>query len=270
MLNYNYAQETGGKFLLRIEDIDGTRFRQEFLDQIYDDLSWLGLSWESPVRRQSEHFETYRSALVCLAERLPLYCSGMSRQDIKDHVLSYETREERDWPRDPDGAPLYPASDRPQRMLQPEEIADTHGQAVRLHMNASVNRLARPLTWTETGFGPDGETGLLVADPSLWGDVVLARKDINTSYTLAVVVDDALQGISHVIRGQDLFHATSVQRLLQHFLELPVPVYHHHRLLLDDAGKKLAKSRGSSSIKSLRDDGKTQDDVYALIGLRPV
>lgn len=269
LLNYNYAQETGGRFLLRIEDIDGTRFRQEFLDQIYDDLSWLGLSWEVPVRRQSGDFETYRSALVRLAGRLPLYCSGMSRQDIKDHVLSYEAREERGWPRDPDGAPLYPARDRPKTMLQPEELADKHGQAVRLHMDNAVDRLADPLTWTETGSGPDGETGLLTADPSLWGDVVLARKDIDTSYTLAVVVDDALQGISHVIRGQDLFHATSVQRLLQHFLDLPVPVYHHHRLLLDDQGKKLAKSRGSSSIKSLRDEGKTPDDVYALIGLRP-
>lgn len=270
ILNHNFAQESGGRFLLRIEDLDQDRFRAEFLAQIEDDLAWLGLKWEKPVRRQSEHFAAYRAALETLAERVPLYCATMSRQKIREHVADFERTHATKWPRDPDGAPHYPATDRPRESLHASNISDTREVAVRLAMAACVERLAEPLTWTETGSGSRGETGLLVADPLAWGDVVLARKGIDTSYMLSVVVDDAIQGITHVIRGHDLFWATSVQRLLQHFLDLPAPIYHHHQLLLDDKGQKLSKSRGSFSIKALRDRGASREDVYAMIGVRPL
>ena len=256
--------------MLRIEDIDQTRCRPDFLAQILDDLQWLGLTWEEPVRRQSRHFDTYRSALARLAKRVPLYPSTLSRQEIRDHVCAHEREHGTRWPRDPDGAPLYPALERPAPGAPPFDVAEAKDHAVRIAMDQAVERLDGPLTWNETGCGPDGETGLLTADPLAWGDVVLARKDICTSYMLSVVVDDAIQGITHVIRGQDLFHATGVQRLLQHFLDLPVPVYHHHGLLLDASGQKLSKSRGSASIKSLRDAGRTQDEVYDMIGVRPL
>lgn len=270
IVNHNFAQESGGRFLLRIEDLDQDRFRPEFLTQILDDLAWLGVQWEEPVRRQSDHFPTYRAALETLSERAPLYRAAMSRQQIRTRVADFERARGMAWPRDPDGAPLYPASDQPHEILKACDIAGTRDVAVRLAMAASVDALATPLTWTETGSGPNGETGVLTADPLVWGDVVLARKGIDTSYMLSVVVDDAIQGITHVVRGQDLFWATSVQRLLQHFLDLPQPLYHHHDLVLDDNGQKLSKSRGSASIRALREQGASRDEVYTLIGVRPL
>lgn len=270
IVNHNFAQESGGRFLLRIEDLDQERSRDAFVSQILDDLAWLGLQWEEPVRRQSDHFATYRAALETLADRAPLYRATLSRQQIRAHVVDFERTRGAAWPRDPDGAPHYPAADPPGDILKASEIIDTKDVAVRLAMAAAVGRLATPLSWMETGSGPNGETGLLPADPLAWGDVVLARKGIDTSYTLSVVVDDAIQGITHVIRGQDLFWATSVQRLLQHFLDLPEPLYHHHGLVLNDQGEKLSKSRGSASIKALRDRGASRDEVYALIGIRPL
>jgi len=270
IMNHNYAQESGGRFLLRIEDLDQERFRPEFLSQIFDDLAWLGLQWEEPVRRQSDHFQTYRTALETLADRTPLYRACLSRQQIRAQVADFERTPGATWPRDPDGAPLYPASESRQERLKPPEIVETREVAVRLAMTAAIGGLAAPLSWSETGSGPDGETGLLIADPRAWGDVILARKGIDTSYMLSVVVDDAIQGVTHVIRGQDLFRATSVQRLLQHLLGLPEPTYHHHGLLLDDDGRKLSKSTGSTSLKALRERGMSRDEVYALIGLRPL
>ena len=269
ILNHNLALECGGRFLLRIEDIDLGRFRQAFLDQIFDDLSWLGLDWEEPVRRQSGHFEDYRSALGRLAAKLPLYKAGMSRREIRDFVDAHDRKAGAPWRRDPDGAPLYPALDRPEHFLSAHEVAGISETIIRIEMDRSVASLPQPLTWVETGRGPGGETGRVVADPSAWGDVVVARRDCPTSYALSVVVDDALQGVTDVVRGQDLFHATSVQRLLQHFLSLSEPVYHHHALVLDEAGHKLSKSLGSPSIRALRQDGVARDRVLDLIGLRP-
>lgn len=270
IVNHNFAQESGGRFLLRIEDLDLDRFRPEFLNQILDDLAWLGLQWEEPVRRQSDHFATYRTALETLANRAPLYRATLSRQQIRLQVAEFERDRTEPWPRDPDGAPHYPASGSRKEFLKACEIVETRDVAVRLAMTAAVDSLAAPLSWTETGSGPNGETGSLIADPSAWGDVILARKGIDTSYTLAVVVDDAIQEVTHVIRGQDLFWATSVQRLLQHLLGLSEPAYRHHELLLDDNGRKLSKSTGSTSIKALRERGMSRDDVYGLIGIRPL
>jgi glutamyl-Q tRNA(Asp) synthetase len=210
LLNFDLARQAGGRLLLRIEDIDATRCRPEFEAAIYDDLDWLGMRWEMPVRRQSEHFAVYCSALERLSEQGLVYPSFESRADIARLVAQRDA--EGGWPRDPDGAPLYPGG---ARQLPPSErdklLASGAPYALRLDMAAAITR-AGTLDWQEQGVGADGETGRVAARPQVWGDVILARKDTPASYHLAVVVDDALQGITHVVRGQDLFGATSVHR----------------------------------------------------------
>ncbi|WP_029075183.1 tRNA glutamyl-Q(34) synthetase GluQRS [Kaistia adipata] len=261
LLNGDRARASGGRLLIRIEDIDPTRCRPEFEAAILDDLAWLGLDWEKPVRRQSEHFDAYTAALDRLQAMDLVYPSFMSRAEIKAATAAP------DWPRDPDGAPLYPALDRD---LDPGEaarrVAGGAPFAWRLKMDAAIGR-AGPLEFTELGSGPDGETGTILADPSRWGDVVLARKETPTSYHLSVVVDDADQGVTHVVRGADLFHATGVHRLLQTLLGLPAPVYRHHGLILDPAGRKLSKSEGSTGLSALRAAGATPADIRRMVGL---
>jgi glutamyl-Q tRNA(Asp) synthetase len=263
LLNGDLARAAGGRLLIRIEDIDPTRCRPEFEAAILDDLAWLGLDWEKPVRRQSEHFDAYAAALEQLKLMDLVYPSFMTRAEIRAATSAP------DWPRDPDGAPLYPA---PDRDLDPEEaarrIAGSAPFAWRLKMDAAIARVG-PLVFTELGSGPDGETGTLAADPGRWGDVVLARKETPTSYHLSVVVDDALQGVTDVVRGADLFHATSVHRLLQALLGLPSPIYRHHGLILDAAGRKLSKSEGATGLDALRAAGATPEDIRRMVGLRP-
>jgi glutamyl-Q tRNA(Asp) synthetase len=266
LLNFDLAQERGGRFLLRIEDIDPARCRPEFEAAIYQDLAWLGLAWEMPVRRQSEHFGEYRRAVEKLSELGLVYPSFESRAEIARLVAQRET--EGVWPRDPDGAPLYPGS---ARLLSSGErtrlIESGAPYALRLDMGAAIAR-ADDLAWTEQGEGPDGETGTIAARPQAWGDVILARKETPTSYHLSVVIDDALQGVTDVVRGQDLFHATSVHRLLQHLLGLPAPAYRHHRLIRDEAGHKLSKSSGSTGLRELRASGAGAVDIRGLLDLR--
>jgi glutamyl-Q tRNA(Asp) synthetase len=265
LINFDQAQRAGGRFLLRIEDIDATRCRPEFETAIYEDLGWLGLTWESKVRRQSEHFDDYRAAVARLEAAGLLYPSFESRNEIAALVAAREPSAP--WPRDPDGAPLYPGTG---KILSAGErarrLAGGEPYALRLDLNKAVAQ-AGPLTWTETGAGPAGETGTVTAAPSDWGDVVLARKGAPTSYHLAVVLDDALQGVTHVVRGQDLFWSTSVHRLLQTLLGLPTPVYHHHRLVLDDDGRKLSKSFGATSLRELRASAASPADIRRLVGL---
>jgi glutamyl-Q tRNA(Asp) synthetase len=263
LLNFEMAQRTGGRFLLRIEDIDTSRCRPEFETAIYEDLAWLGIAWEQPVRRQSEHFDAYGDALEKLHGHGLLYPSFESRTEIAQRVATL-VRERGTWPRDPDGAPLYPgnrremsANERTQRMSAGEPYA------LRLDMAAAIAR-AGSLDWWEGT--EDGNRGV-AADPAAWGDVVLGRKDVPTSYHLAVVIDDALQGVTDVVRGQDLFAATSVHRLLQHLLGLPAPRYRHHRLVLDVDGRKLAKSTGATALRHMRADGVAPNAVRALAGL---
>jgi glutamyl-Q tRNA(Asp) synthetase len=265
LLNADMARLAGGRLLLRIEDIDATRCRPEYEAAIYEDLAWLGLSWEEPVRRQSEHLEQYRAALAGLETMALLYPAFESRGEIARLVAVREAQGS--WPRDPDGAPLYTgdakhmnASERARR------IAAGQPYALRIDMQAALARTG-PLTWTETGPGPDSETGTVAADPARWGDVVLARKDVPASYHLAVAVDDATQGITDVVRGRDLFHATSVHRLLQALLGLPEPRYHHHRLLLDAENRKLSKSTHATGLRDLREQGLTPADIRRLTGL---
>jgi glutamyl-Q tRNA(Asp) synthetase len=240
LLNFDLARAVGGRFLLRIEDIDATRCRPEYETAIYEDLAWLGLAWEEPVRRQSQHFADYRAAVDRLAALGLVYASFESRAEIVRMVAEREASGP--WPRDPDGAPLYPgharalsAEERARRMQSGEPYA------LRLDMAAAVAR-AGALTWQEESL--DGRIETVTADPAAWGDVVLARKETPTSYHVSVVLDDAAQGVTEVVRGRDLFWSTSVHRLLQALLGLPQPDYRHHRLVLDDACQKLSKSTG--------------------------
>ncbi|MCX5579908.1 tRNA glutamyl-Q(34) synthetase GluQRS [Kaistia terrae] len=263
LLNGDLAREAGGQLLIRMEDIDLARCRPEFEASILDDLAWLGLEWEQPVRRQSEHFDAYEAALDRLRAMDLVYPSFLSRAEIRAATESPE------WPRDPDGAPLYPGLDRDLSNSEAaKQIAASAPYAWRLKMDAAIEA-AGPLAFLELGSGPDGETGQIVAAPARWGDVVIARKEIPTSYHLSVVVDDALQGITDVVRGEDLFHATSVHRLLQTLLSLPQPTYRHHGLIRDAAGRKLSKSEGATGLRSLRNIGATPADIRAHIGLPP-
>jgi glutamyl-Q tRNA(Asp) synthetase len=265
LLNFDLARQIGGRFLLRIEDIDTTRCRPEFVTAICEDLAWLGMAWEDPVRRQSDHLAAYRKALDHLAAQGLIYPSFESRAEIAGLVAEREA--DGPWPRDPDGAPLYPGS---ARLLSAGErtrlLESDTPYALRLDMAAAC-ALAGDLGWTEHGEAPDGETGTVAARPQAWGDVILARKETPTSYHLSVVVDDALQGVSEVVRGQDLFWSTSLHRLLQRLLGLPQPVYRHHRLLRDDSGRKLSKSTAATGLRELRAAGQTPADIRRLVGL---
>ncbi|MBR0961103.1 tRNA glutamyl-Q(34) synthetase GluQRS [Bradyrhizobium japonicum] len=265
LLNFDRALKTGGRLLLRIEDIDATRCRPDYETAIYEDLAWLGIAWEAPVRRQSEHLSDYRAALEKLSALGLVYPAFESRAEIARLVAAREA--DGPWPRDPDGAPLYPGD---AKSLSADErtqlIASGAPYALRLDMAAACRRAAG-LSWNELGEGPDGERGIVPARPEAWGDVVLARKETPTSYHLSVVVDDALQGISEIVRGQDLFYATSVHRLLQVLLGLPEPAYRHHRLIRDEAGRKLSKSNRSTGLRELRAAGITAARIRQLVGL---
>lgn len=270
LLNADMARGLSGRLLLRIEDIDETRCRPEYETAIYEDLAWLGLGFEQPVRRQSEHYDEYRAALSLLDAQGLVYPSFESRAEIARLVAQRDAQGpmlQGGWPRDPEGVPLYPGA---AKSIAPAERAlrmDTgEPYALRLDMAAALARTGW-LTWSESGEGPAGETGTIAANPAAWGDVILARKDTPTSYHLAVVVDDAAQGITDVVRGRDLFPSTSVHRLLQALLGLPQPRYHHHRLILDNDGRKLSKSTLATGLRDLRAQGATAIEIRRLVGL---
>jgi len=262
LLNADMARTAGGRLLLRIEDIDETRCRPEYEAAIYEDLAWLGIAWEQPVRRQSEHYDDYRAAVRKLEAQGLIYPSFESRAEIAALVAAREP-----WPRDPDGAPLYPGDAKSMPVAERQKrMASAEPYALRLDMQAALTRVGK-LAWAETGGGPSGETGTIAADPAAWGDVILARKETPTSYHLSVVVDDAAQGVTDVVRGRDLFHATSMHRLLQTLLGLSAPRYHHHRLILDADGKKLSKSTAATGLRELRAKGTTSAEIRRLVGL---
>ena len=267
LLNADMARAIDGLLLLRIEDIDTSRCTPALEAALYRDLEWLGLSWPQPVRRQSEHFADYEAALEQLADGGLAYPSFLSRGAVRAMISEAEA-DGRTWPRDPDGVPLYPEAE---RHLSDRErsrrIEDGEPYAWRLDMDRAMAAMRGRLTWREDGAGPHGETGTIAADPAQWGDVVIARKEVPTSYHLSVVVDDALQGVSHVVRGRDLFHATAVHRLLQELLGLVVPVYLHHDLVLGDDGRKLSKSQGDTALSALREVGLSPEDIRRMVGL---
>jgi glutamyl-Q tRNA(Asp) synthetase len=271
LLNFEMAKAAAGRFLLRIEDIDPARCRPEYEAGIYEDLHWLGLAWEEPVRRQSEHVEEYWAALDALRRRGLVYPAFLSRAAVKARVAAFEA-DGGVWPRDPDGTPLYPTDE---RGIDPEvaerRIAAGERHMWRLNMERALASVAsssaaveQELTWTETS---SGAPKLIPADPAIWGDVVLWRWDAPSSYHLSVVLDDALQGVTHVVRGRDLYHATPIHRLLQTLFDLPEPIYHHHPLLMDENGEKLSKSLGSTGLSALRGSGATPSDIRRRVGL---
>lgn len=245
------ARAVDGRFLLRIEDIDATRCRPEFDAAIFEDLAWLGLAWETPVRRQSEHLADYQAALSRLQADGLLYRCFRTRREVAEAMASA--------PHGPmevfRGGPLPPAE-------EAQRLAAGQPFAWRLSLDAAEARLGGfgALTFEEEG------EGAVATRPELGGDVVLARKDVGVAYHLAVVVDDALQGISHVIRGRDLFEATHVQRLLQALLGLPTPIYRHHRLLTGPDGKRYAKRDRAETLRSLRERGMSAADLRRELG----
>lgn len=253
--NERMAQAIGGTLLLRIEDIDTLRCRPALIDAMIHDLDWLGIRFAPHPRRQSQHFPEYAAALAQLEAMGVLYRCFASRSQIAQAATG-DT--------DPDGAPLYPGL---WRDAAPDAVADRLAAnapfAWRLDM-AKAMALAGPLTWRE--LDEAGGAHDIPARPQDWGDVVLARKDTPASYHLAVVCDDASQGVTHVVRGRDLYHATAVHRLLQTLLDLPAPLYRHHRLILGPDGRKLSKSIGSTSLRALRADGATPDDIRRKVG----
>ncbi len=270
LMNALVARETGGRMLLRMENIDTARCRPEFETGIREDLAWLGVAWDTPVRRQSDHFADYAEAMERLERRGLVYPCFCSRGDIMAAVAGRAS-----WPADPDGTPLYPGTCKHLSPGQRRRRLDSGERAsMRLDMEAAVAALrvptaaspaGPPLGWTEYRGG--AERRREQAEPTLWGDAVLARKDIGTSYHIAVVVDDAAQGVTDIVRGEDLFMATSLHRLLQALLGLPAPDYHHHGLLVDGTGQKLSKSLRAKPLRTYRQDGYSVAGVLERIDL---
>lgn len=270
LLNTRAAATLSGRCLLRIEDIDRTRCTPELERDMLEDLAWLGVAVEEPLLRQSQAFARYGRALEKLVDLGLVYPAYLTRAEIRTFVSGFEASG-RSWPSDPDGAPHYPGDE---TVLSAQERADRAESdapfALRLDMKKALSAIGRDLTWQEAGaegrelFKPPRPVDV---DASVWGDVVLARKETPTSYHLSVVVDDAHQGVTDVLRGQDLYKATSVHRVLQELLGLPEPLYRHHRLILDDHGRKLSKSRGDTSIRALRNAGLSRVELRRKLGL---
>jgi glutamyl-Q tRNA(Asp) synthetase len=262
LTGFDMARRAGGRFLVRVEDIDTARCRDEHIAAQLADLAWLGLTWEEPVLRQSQHFATYLAAADRLSDLGLLYPCFATRQEIATVKLPRAA--------DPDGAPLYPGL---HKHMPADEVADRRARgepfALRLDMDRALAlaraRLGeRPLTFTAVDAA--GSARDVVARPERWGDAIIVRKDVPASYHLAVVVDDARQGVTHVTRGMDLYAATDLHRLLQLLLDLPAPLYHHHRLISDVDGRKLAKSARDTSLASLRQSGITSTEIRAMVG----
>jgi glutamyl-Q tRNA(Asp) synthetase len=256
---HDAAAKHGGRFLVRIEDIDAGRARGQFVDGIFADLRWLGLGWEEPVLRQSTRFDAYRAALGRLMAQGLLYPCFCTRRDIATEIARAIEA-----PHGPEG-PLYPGTC---RHLGADEraarIAKGAPYALRLDVAKAADQVGA-LDFEERGGGPNGERGTVAADPLAFGDIVLARKDMPASYHLAVIVDDAFQSVTLVTRGNDLFAATHVQRLLQALLDLPVPAYAHHRLILDERGRKFSKRDAAVTLQALRERGATPADIRAQL-----
>lgn len=257
LTTYKAARAAGGLFLLRIEDIDRQRCRPQFEAAILEDVAWLGLSWDGPVRRQSEHLDDYRAALDRLRARGLVYRCFRTRREILDDIGRAPHGPGDGWR----GAPLSAAQ-------EAARLAAGDPFAWRLSLDAALAAAGPGLSFVEEGQGPDGQSGVVAVDPSAAGDVILARKDVGVAYHLAVVVDDALQGVTHVIRGQDLFEAAHVQRLLQVLLGLPAPVYRHHALLLGPDGRRFAKRDKAETLAELRARGVSAAALRAQLGFR--
>jgi len=265
LIAFDTARNAGGRFLLRMEDIDRGRCRAEFEEAILEGLSWLGLEWERPVLRQSEQFEDYEKALNVLEHKGLLYPCFCTRKEIASEIERASAAPHFS-PQGLEG-PLYPGTCRGLSKAEREErIASGAPYALRFDIE-KASAICGSLSFKEGGCGPNGETGEQSVQPELLGDVVLARKQMPASYHLAVVVDDARQGVTLVTRGEDLFFATHIQRLLQCLLELPEPAYAHHKLITDGAGKKFSKRDKSVTLRALREKGLSANDIRTQLGL---
>lgn len=266
LTTFEAAQAEDGVCLLRIEDIDTTRCKPEFEMAVLEDLQWLGCDWPVPVRRQSEHFAEYHAVLDQLAARGLVYRCFKTRREIAEDIARA--------PHHPGEGPegvIYPGPSEPMSAEEEAERLEA-GDAFswRLSITACREYLGArfdQLSFLETGFGSEGETGEVRARPETLGDVILGRKDVGTSYHLACTHDDALQGVTHVIRGVDLFFATHLHRLLQELMGWPVPVYRHHALMLDEDGKRFAKRDQSLTLRALREAGETPASIRQRVGL---
>jgi glutamyl-Q tRNA(Asp) synthetase len=262
LVGYERARSAGGRFLLRIEDIDAARTRPEYVDGIFEELRWLGLAWEEPVLFQSTRMDAYRAAATRLEQMGLLYPCFATRSEIEAAATGAS---------DPDGAPIYPGLWKSRSTAEAvEQRAAGAPFALRIDMAAACSAAAArlsgaPLTFVE--LAEDGTPTTIEARPERWGDAVIVRKDVPTSYHLAVVVDDAWQGVTHITRGRDLYAATDLHRLLQLLMDLPEPIYCHHRLIIDQTGRKLAKSGGDTSLRALRQQGVTPPEIRRLVGL---
>ena len=263
LIGYERARACAARFLVRIEDIDKGRARPQFVAQIFADLAWLGIAWEEPVVFQSQRMPAYRAATRRLEAMGLVYPCFATRAEIEAAAAG--------GPVDPDGAPLYPGlfKGRDRAEIARRQAAG-EPLALRIDMQAAIAAVGAKLggaCFVFTELGEDGVAQAVEARPERWGDAVIVRKDVATSYHLAVVVDDAWQGVTHVTRGRDLYAATGLHRLLQVLLDLPAPLYHHHRLITDAAGRKLAKSARDTSLKSLREGGCEPSDIRRMVGL---
>lgn len=259
---HDRARSAGGSFFLRMEDIDAARSRKEYEDAIREDLTWLGLEWDGRVLLQSTRLSAYRAALDCLENEGLLYPCFCTRREIASEIARMIEA-----PHGPDG-PLYPGICRALSTAERNaRMASGVPYALRFDAPAAAMRAGR-LTLHEEGAGPNGEHGEIEVDLHLFGDAVLARKDFPASYHLAVVVDDAHQGVTLVTRGNDLFSAAHLQRVLQAVLGLPAPRYEHHKLILDANGRKFSKRDRSVTLRALRQSGWTPDRIRERVGLQ--
>lgn len=249
-----------------MEDIDQTRSRPEYVEAIFEDLQWLGLTWPNPVMAQSFRFSAYEEKLNWLIEQQLVYRAFLSRKEIKAFAQAHQSKTGCDWPCDPDGAPLYPDLC---KQLSPavsdQRAKDGEAFTWRLDMAKAITLLDVDLSWTE--YDLEFNPSIITADPAAWGDVIIGRKDVPTSYHLSVVLDDAAQDIDLIVRGMDLYHSTSVHRLLQKVFGLSEPGFLHHKLILDEYGRKLSKSNQDTSLRALRDEqGMTSVEIKKMLG----
>ncbi|MGJ8535330.1 MAG: tRNA glutamyl-Q(34) synthetase GluQRS [Alphaproteobacteria bacterium] len=257
LTNRRMAEQLGGVFLLRFDDTDRGRVRPQFESQILDDLAWLGITWSGDPLRFTDVRGEIDACLKTLRLKGLTFQARLSRKQIKDAATAHERETGTPWPKDPDGAPFYPKSS--------QDTASNGDAAERLRMSAAAETLGREsVSWTEfDNADTTSQQERAIAD---WGDVILRAKSGDDVYTFATVVHDNLIGISHIVRGMDMQENTTVQRVLQELLGLPAPIYHHHRLVLDDAGKKLSKSDRSISLRALRAEGMTREQLFEQIG----
>lgn len=262
LVAHDAARTESGQFLLRIEDIDQDRARAGFVDAIFEDLTWLDLSWDTPVRHQSHCFDAYVNALAKLDAAGVIYPCFCTRREIQTEIAAAAGA-----PHGPTGAHYPGTCRRLTRSERTERSARGQAYALRLDVETAIAKVGGSLSFIEEGFGPNGETGLVIAAPERLGDVVLARKDAPGSYHLCVTVDDAEQGVTLVTRGEDLFEATFIHRLLQALLGLPTPRYRHHRLIRHTDGQRLAKRDAAMTLRELRKSRHTPADIRRMVGL---